>query len=139
MVIVDILWLVGYLMIIRMHVGEEEHRRNAVLRVRELIAPVIVLVAVMEPEVVLLLHIHGIDDVAQFGRHAACTLHLEIIGSTSDPVAGVAAADHVDVDLRDDRIPRDRRMAGEPVRPSHVDFFATVPDEDDGPFGLDFE
>ena len=74
--------------------------------------------------------VHRLDQIAELGREAARADELQVSRPTAILIIGAATANHVHVELRHDRVARDRRMVGEILRSEQPELLARMPDED---------
>ena len=95
---------------------------------------------VVEGEAELVGLVHVLDQVAELGGQPARADELHVAGPAAEVTAVLrragdvgrrAAADHVHVELRDDRVARHRRMVREVLGAEEARLFARVPDEED--------
>ena len=112
--IVDVLWLVGDLVVIEVPSRAHEHDRDAIAGVLVVITAAVVLLGVslsvegvIEPEVVPARRVHAFHEIAKLRRKTARAEKLEVAlagaaRGTAGNVISATAADHVDVELRDD-------------------------------------
>src|SRR5262249_61516082 len=130
-------------MVVAMTAGRKERDRDAVARVLIVVAAAVVLLG-MTVRVVRVVDAHRrrlclgtrVDDFAELRRETLGADQLHIAWATVLLVVRRAAADHVHVQLRDDRISRDRGMIREIRGAPKTFLFTGVPDEDDRPLGL---
>src|SRR6267142_601198 len=123
LVVVDVLRLVRHLMVVAVIARREERDGNAVARVHVVIAPAVVLLRmprgvelIIERERLLPSLVHGLDQIAELGREPARADELQVSRTAASLVVGAAPAHHVHVELRHDRVARDRRMVREILR-----------------------
>src|SRR5258708_3620734 len=140
-------------MVVRVSARGEEDDRDAVARVLVVIAPAIDVRwmavgvhGIIECQRMLLGAIHGLGEIAQLRGESTRSNQLNVVGIAvvslafpgySRVVSGRATTHHVHVELRDDRIARDSRMIGVPLRSVETGFFTDVPYEQQRPLGLD--
>ena len=93
------------------------------------------IVLVIEGPVEALVAAHLLDHVAELGGEATGADELCVVGAATDFIAFLAAANHVEVDLRDDLLARHSRVIGEVLGAEEAEFFTGVPDENDGALG----
>src|SRR5258705_379929 len=110
---VDVLRLVRHLGVVAGVPRPEERDRNAVARIHVVIAAAVVLLRmaggvelIIERKRLLPRLVHGLDQVAQLGREPAGPDELQVSRPPAVLVVGAAAAHHVHVQLRDDRVAR---------------------------------
>src|SRR6266481_5248205 len=101
---------------------------------------------IIECQRMLLGVIHGLGEIAELRGKSAGSNQLNVVGIAvvslafpgySRVVTGSAATHHVHVELRDDRIARNGRMIGVPLRSVKTGFFTDVPYEQQRSLGLD--
>src|SRR3954463_10734600 len=104
-------------MVFRMTARREKGHRNAVARVHVVIAAAVVLAGVPVRVVLIVvlerrveLSPFGIDDVAELRGEPARSDDLKRAGAAAGSHGTWSPTDHVDVDLRDDRVARHRGM-----------------------------
>src|SRR5262245_12037841 len=125
-------------MVVAMTPGREKRDRNAIARVFIVVAAAVVLLR-MTVRIVRVIDAHRrgfrlggrVDDFAELRRKTFGADQLHIAWATILLVVPRAAADHVHVQLRDDRVTRDRGMIREIGRAPQTFLLAGVPDEDD--------
>ncbi len=125
--------------------GGEERHRDPEPGVHVVVAPAVDVgrmavrvPRVVEAEAVLPLRVGLLDQATQLGGEPARADELEVPRAAARDVGGVAAADHVHVELGHDGVARHRRMTGEPVGAEQAELLGGVPDEEDrapGPVG----
>ena len=123
LIVVDVLRLVGQLVVVAVAAGREKDDRNAVARILVVVAAAVVLRGMsVRVELVVEMKRRGfrlgdrLDQVAELRGQSARPDELKVSGATALLVMRSAAADHVHIELRDDRIAWDRGMVGEVLR-----------------------
>src|SRR5688572_11205074 len=135
----DVLRLVRQLVIVAVPRGRKERDRNSVASVLVVIAPAVDALrvpvrveAVVEDEAMVSALVHRLDDVPKLRGKPSAPDELKEVRTAARTVLSLAAADHVYVELRNDRIPRNRWMFREPFSPVQAELFRRVPHEDQG-------
>ena len=125
--------LVTHLVVVVVQSRREEHDRDPLARVVEMVAALVDVLRVrrriplaIDPE----RRAAAPRSRCRGSRRAACSdCSARRAGPTTYSSVSRVAADHVRVHLRDDRIDRHRRMLGEPARSEQSLLLADVPDE----------
>src|SRR5438094_4282458 len=130
-------------MVFRMAAGRHEHDRNAITRIRIVVAAAVVLsrmpvrvIAVIELERGRELLAFHLDDVAELRRQSSRSNELQVARASAWRKRAWAATDHVDVDLSHDGIAWHRGMVGEVPRAEHPFLLRDVPYEQNRPLRL---
>jgi hypothetical protein len=112
--VVDVLRLVGELMVVDVTASAQERNWDSVPRVLVMITAAVVLLGmtgsierVIELQAVPVVDVHPLEEITKFGRQSSRSDQLHIAWISAGKVARLSPADHVDIELSDDRVARD--------------------------------